>query len=163
MINDSKILKSIINDIYEFSIENTNLNFSECINIYRETLYDIFESPIKKKKVMKDDETCETDEEEYIHYDYGDSSDDSSDDEQPIIIDKNKTNKYFKESKEFVNNVFKVQNENPQTEIINHFTNLPDIKRKSAILSVKEINNYQQTNEPILFQILKKDIIFYHY
>jgi len=160
LISQSEVLKSIIDDIHEFSIKNPEFKFIECIETYRDTLCDRFE-PRKKSKniknILMDDDLCDTDEDhdDYLHYDYGDDSDDSDEEERSLVPYGKKSNvKVLRESKEFIEQIFKVQNERPETEIVNYFTNLPDYKRKGAITSVKEINNYQSTTEPMLFQIL---------
>ena len=154
LIEESQVLKCIVDDIYQYSKSHTNCDFGDCINTYRSALIDIFEPP--KKRMRDDEEDCETSEEDdIINYDYGDSSDD---DDQLAILKNKYGGKYFKESKEFASQVFKTQNENPETEIINYFSKLPTGKRKSALSSIKEINNYQQTTEPILFQILNMSI-----
>ena len=167
LISDSLILKSIVDDIYNFAIKNNNYKFSECIEMYKFMLVDMFESPKKKSRKetkiiimdddFDDDDDCD-DECDYYTYDYNESSDDS-DDDSIVVYDKHKYNsKFMKESKDFIEQVFKVQNERPETEIINYFSNLPIKKRQGAISTVKEINNYQISTQPMLFQILNTDI-----
>ena len=41
---------------------------------------------------------------------------------------------------------------------LDYFTKLTSNKRKEAFTTIKEINNYQQTTEPMLFQILNTTI-----
>ena len=90
LIAESQILKSIIDDIYDYSIKNHDSKFIDCINIYKTTLSEMFESPKKKIKNMhiddeeddEDDEDDEVNDEDY-NYHYGDSSD--SDEEEPIV------------------------------------------------------------------------------
>ena len=161
LISESEILKSIIDDIYEFSIKNYNLKLCDCINKYRYTINGQFEPNKKSKKIKVEDDDIESDSETedenclYCNYD----DDDSDDNKKSLVPYKKKSkSKFIRESKEFVNQVFNIQNEKPEAEIINYFSNLTDNKRKDAIYSIKEINNYQQTTEPMLFQILNTPI-----
>jgi ATP-dependent Lon protease len=163
LIHESQILKSIIDDIYDYSIKNHDCKFIECINIYKTTLNEMFESPRKKNKITHDedeDEDDEDDEDDIDEKDYKyqydeDDSSDSSDDE-PIVKKTHK--KIIKESKDFVEQVFNVQHEKPETEIINHFTKLTNSQRQDVISNIKEINNYHQANQPMLFQILNTPV-----
>jgi ATP-dependent Lon protease len=164
LISESNILKSIIDDIYNYSIINHDCKFSKCINIYKTKLLEMFESPKKKiKKNIKEDEDYnegddDEEDEEYneYNYHYDESSGESSDDEQEII---NKTTrKIVNEGKEFIQQIFNFQNEEPKTEIINYFTKLSNNQRKDVLYNVKQINNYHQMNEPLLFQILNTPV-----
>ena len=159
LINETHILKSLIDDIYKYSIDNKSYTFMDCLNIYKSNLNKKFDFPNKKSILMKNNDN----DEEYKDDDDDDDDDDdssssSSSEEEEEIRVYGKPPKYLQESREFIEQIFKVQIERPQTEIINHFTKLPDTKRKGALSSVKEINNYQQINEPLLFQILNTPI-----
>lgn len=168
LILDLEILKSIIDDIYDYSIINSNYNLNKCINIYTNILINKFESSLKKqnksepplkkqkKEFIKDDEDDEDDEEEYYddeEYYEDEKYKEDEDNNKKIYIKKN-----IKDSKDFINQVFKVQNERSETEIINYFSNLSNKKRKGVISIIKNINDYEQNNQPILFQILDTDI-----
>ena len=168
VILELTIGKTIVNDIHNYSIDNSQYKFSDCLNMYKSTLKETFESPKKKRKLTSKqmDDDCETDEDyddEYDDYDdYGDNDGDDDDDDNELMNFSSSSNykpsKKMKESKEFVEQVFKLQIERPETEIMNYFTKLPNGKRKTVMSSIKEVNSYQQTSEPMLFQILNTPI-----
>lgn len=182
LISESSILKSIIDDMYNFSLKNNHCNFIECIEMYKSKLTELFGSVNKKSKKssdssnkkcrtvqhhMKDDDEDYNDDDyydedyydEYYDEDYDDDdSSDDDDDNKLVKYNKRSSNKFIKESAEFVEQVFKAQVDRPDTEIINHFVKLPNNKRRSALSSVKEINSYQQSDEPMLFQILNTPV-----
>ncbi len=166
LISESQILKSVVDDMHKYSLENHQCKFCDCIEMYKYKLSEMFESPKKKNKKnskshiqMKDDECCDSTEDEDLE-DYGDDDDtsDDDDDNQLTIYNGRSNNKFIKEGKEFLEQVFKVQLERPETEIVNYFAKLPNNKRHGALTNVKEINNYQHTTEPMLFQILNTPI-----
>lgn len=164
LISDSEVLKSIIDDIHKFSIKNPDFKFIDCLETFRETLNDRFEPHKKSKKnsqsdsdedsvVSRSDDGCDDCDCECDESDESDDSDDS-DDMQLVIYNKKPNKKIIKEGKDFVQQVFKEQNERPEDEIIDYFLNLSNNQRNSAISNVKEIYNYQKISEPMLFQIL---------
>lgn len=158
LISESQILKSIIDDIYDYSMKHTECKLIDCINIYKTNLCEMFDSPKKKSKhahTDSDDNDDDYNDEDYIYH-YGDSSDSDDDDDEIVVKKTNK--KIVKEGKEFIEQVFTAQNEKPETEIINHFTKLSNGERKGVISNIKEINNYHQTNQPMLFQILNTPV-----
>ena len=165
LIFKSQILKSIVDDIHDYSINNNKCTFIKCLNMYKSNLAEMFGSPNKKRKknTKKDEEDCDVcdddddnDDNEDDEDDDDDDDDDDDNDDDPIEYTKN--NKFIKESKNFIEHIFKVQTERPETEIINFFTNLSSSERREALNSVKEINNYQQSTEPILFKILNMSV-----
>jgi len=165
LISDSEVLKSIIDDINEFSVKNPEFKLIDCLETFRETLNDRFEPRKKSKKNSQsesdeDSEVSRSDEDNAC--DACDAcdcdSDDSDDDRQLVIYTKKSNKKSAKEGKYFIEQVFKEQNESPEHEIINYFLNLSNSKKKSVISSVKEIHDYQTSDEPILFQILNTPV-----
>ena len=159
LISDSEVLKSIIDDIHEYSIKNPEFKLIDCLETFRETLNDRFEPRKKSKKNADSDESedvCDDDCDEDCEYESDDI--DSDEDRQIVVHNKKSNSKSVKEGKDFIDQVFRVQNERPETEIINYFLNLPDNKRKSAIFNVKEIYDYQKSSEPMLFQILNMPV-----
>ena len=163
LISESQILKSIVDDIHDYSVNNNKCKFIKCLNMYKSKLSEIFGSPNKKRKKNtnkedddkdndNDEENDEENEEDEEEDDHNDDSDSDSYDDKLTVYTKN--NKFMKESKNFIEHVFKVQTDRPETEIINYFTQLDNLERQEALNCVKEITNYQHTSKPMLFKIL---------
>ena len=60
-----------------------------------------------------------------------------------------------KESKDFVHQLFKNQDDDNEEEIIKHYSKLPDAERKEIMAHIKEINGYQSGDKPTLFNIME--------
>ena len=117
--------------------------------------------PTKKAKhnTYKEDEKDDGD-------DGDDGDDDDSDDEdnEDDEDDEDKLNRNFlnnKIGKEFIEQLHKGKggsSDDIEDESLKYFANLSNKDRKEALMNLKELNNYKNSDKPILFQIMGLDL-----
>lgn len=89
-----------------------------------------------------------------------DADDDDEDDADESWDEKDETKEIkpkgkSKESKDFIHQIFKNQDDDNEEEIVKYFSKLPENERTEIMTHIKEINNYQSSDKPILFQIME--------
>ena len=82
-----------------------------------------------------------------------DDGDCDEEDENEII--KIKSKQTNKQSKDFIHQIFKNQEEDSESDIVKYFSKLPEYERTKALSYIKEINSYNAGDKPILFQIME--------
>jgi len=104
-----------------------------------------------------DDEEEDEDEEmddDVEEIETGDNDDEDSWDEEDETKEI-KTKSSSKESKDFIHQIFKSQDDDNEEEIIKYYSKLPEKERKEIMSHIKEINSYHSGDKPILFQIME--------
>ena len=112
----------------------------------------------KKKVVMKDEEDDEEEDDEDDQDDEEDEEDEEEEDEDEDEDEDNgnKTKPIkTKESKDFIHQIFKNQDDDNESTIVKYFNTLPEQERSNALTNIKEINKYSSGDKPILFQIME--------
>jgi len=122
----------------------------------------------KSKKVPKveenddgdDDGNDDGDDGDNDDGDDGDNDDGDGDDEDDEDYDKKMNKKLLnnKMCKEFLEQMYRGKNQDMEDESIKYFSNLPNKDRKIALQKLKDINDYQNKDKPILFQIMGLDL-----
>ena len=87
----------------------------------------------------------------------GNGDDEDEDDEENNDDDEDDRNNIItnKESNKFFNQIFKSQNNDNEDKILKYYNNLPKNECNQIMTQIKEINNFNTKNKPILFQIME--------
>ncbi len=183
LIAELAVCVDIIDEVNKYAVANRMKTFSECLKHCRGKLVKDRKAasktsapnpkkPKKDKPVeqLKDEDVDEDEDDE----DYEDDSeyessedeeektmDDNDDDEDTDSWDEDDETKEInpktgsKESKDFVHQIFKNQEDEGEDEIVKYYSKLPEKERKEIMAHIKEINNYQSGDKPILFRIME--------
>jgi len=127
------------------------------------------ETSIKKLKIKNDkkNKNKKKEEESEENNDDGDDGDDDDDDddeedeeeEEEEEIYNNKEMLNNKMAKEFIEQLYKGKNSNDLEDItLKYFSNLSKRDRKESLSKLKEINDFQNNDKPVLFQIMGLDL-----
>lgn len=119
------------------------------------------ESQLEKKlngesssKRAKNDDDDENDDD-----DYESESDDDDQDYDPTEKYDNKTNFTSKMGKDFINQLYQGKNSNNlEDETLKYYTLMSNKDRKITLDKLKEINNYENKDKPVVFQIMELDL-----
>jgi hypothetical protein len=179
-IDNDKDVNSPKSPIVNTAINKVNVNKSKKVNkiIDYEEDSDYKSSDEEHEKYLDDDESdddyddtnynCNKD--DYNDYDDycddgewdegdGDGDYDEEDENEIIKIKSKQTNK---QSKDFIHQIFKNQEEDSESDIVKYFSKLPEYERNKALSYIKEINSYNAGDKPILFQIMEMPINIGH-
>ena len=182
LIAELSVCVDIIDEVNTYAVANRMKTFSECLKYSRGKLLKDRKSasktsvpnpkkPKKEKPVEKlkdEDVDKDEDDEEYENDSEYESSDDEEenamgdgDDEDTDSWDEEDETKEItpkkgsKESKDFIHQIFKNQEDEGEDEIVKYYSKLPEKERKEIMTHIKEINNYQSGDKPVLFQIME--------
>jgi ATP-dependent Lon protease len=112
----------------------------------------------KKNKKLKKEETEDDDDGDD---DDDDDDDDDEEEEEYCRMHDDKSNKN-KLGRELMEQVYKNKNGSFSNEFedesLKYFNNLSNRERKDVITKIKDINNYQNSEKPVLFQIMNFDL-----
>lgn len=182
LIAELSVCIEIIDEVNTYAVANRMKTFSECLKYSRNIMMKnkkstskLTASPAKKPKKdnvtegtkddnedvnkEKDDEYEDDSEYESSDDEEMDDGDDGDDDDEDSWDEEDETKKIktkgSKESKDFIHQIFKSQDDDNEEEIVKYYSKLPDKERKEIMTHVKEINSYQSGDKPILFQIME--------
>lgn len=171
VIAEMSVSADILDEIHSLVIDDKTKTLKQCIDQIRDELTKSIEKDKKKLKSDKEiiiefdmskEDFEESDEEDDVEeLDYESESDaPESDDEYTKPINKTKNSESDKdlrkkEDKEFVNEIFKNDDDDDQDQVLKYFSSLPNDKRQDALKKIKEINNYLSDDKPIVFQIME--------
>ena len=106
-----------------------------------------------------DDGTSDEEDEENEDDDGDDDDDDSDDDDDDNDFKKHKSNLVDKVGKEFIEQLYRGKGSHDlEDETLKYFCNLSNKERRKSLDKLKEINNYQTKDKPVLFQIMSLDL-----
>ncbi len=176
LIAELSVCVDIIGEVNTYATENRAKTFAECLKYCRIKSEKARKSAGKltgpaPKKSKKDDDVKEDKDEDYEddsayessddEKDNNDMDDDSDEDSDADTWDEEDETKSVnpktgsKESKDFIHQIFKNQEDEGEDEIVKYYSKLPEKERKEIMAHIKEINNFQSGNKPILFQIME--------
>ena len=177
LIAELSVCADIIDDVNAYAVANRSKSFSDCLKychvkmIKDKKSASNFSAPSSKKsKKDKDIENSKDKDEDENYEDDSEyeSSDDEKDDNKMDDDDDDedswdeedetkeiKPKRANKESKDFVHQIFKNQDDDNEEEIVKHYSKLPENERKEIMAHIKEINSYQSGDKPTLFQIME--------
>jgi ATP-dependent Lon protease len=181
LIAELSVCVNILDDLIKYATDNRMKTFFDCLKNYRnkmnkEKLLIKSDEPKNKKhkKEIKDnndyeedsnykssDEDADAEEyaEEYAEEDDDEEEDDGEDeDEDEDETREIETKEADEESKDFIHQIFKNQEEDSETDIVKYFSKLSENERINALSYIKEINSYNTGDKPILFQIMEMPI-----
>ena len=145
----------IINDIRK--VLDKKGNSSSTISFLKKEIKNCY----KEKDITDDDDDMDEDDDE----DYDDDDDDSdsdSDDEDDYIRHRSKRHKTdmdHKLGKEFIEQLYRNKHPGQQEdETIKYFSSLPKKEKSKTLTKITEINNYTNTDVPIVFQIMNLEL-----
>lgn len=129
-----------LTSIKNHSNKNPGKRFNELINILKSEIdYTIKNDTLERVKRLNSNSD---DSSELYESDSSNSESDFSDDSNNETID-------------FVDEVFKSNDEDTEDKIKDYFNNLSSTEQETVQNLLKEVNNYQSTEKPILFKILE--------
>lgn len=177
-INDIILYILVLSDINELALNNKFKNFYELIQMYKEDI--IHDSSNKKRRLNKritfyeasdaDMDSFINDLEDDISHkntsglpppddddDYDDEEDDDYDeDDEDIEYDYDyKPSLVSKDSKKFINQIFKTDTDNAEDEIMNYYLKLNKKDQEDALNTINQITSNQLKNKPIVFKIME--------
>lgn len=152
-----------LKEISDFSFENRTKTFSDCIEaVYKK-------KPIKElqicltinnKKQKKVHEEVYEEESEYESSDdeenaFGDNDNDDDDSEEDEEQSEKEILLKDVKNREFIEQIFTRRDDDPETKILNYYSQLSNKERKQAFTQIKEIKDFQATDKPIIFKIME--------
>ncbi len=185
LIAELAVCVDIIDEVNKYAVANRMKTFAECLKHCRGKLVRDRKTASKtsapnpkkpkKDKPVEESKEEDVDKDEEDDEDYEDDSEyessdddeekntmgDNDDDEDTDSWDEEDETKEIapkkgsKESKDFIHQIFKNQEDEGEDEIVKYYSKLPDKERKEIMAHIKEINNYQSGDKPILFQIME--------
>ncbi len=176
LIAELSVCVDIIGEVNTYATENRAKTFAECLKYCRIKSEKARKSAGKligpaPKKSKKEDDVKEDKDEDYEddsayessddEKDNNNMDDDSDEDSDADTWDEEDETKSInpktgnKESKDFIHQIFKNQEDEGEDEIVKYYSKLPEKERKEIMAHIKEINNFQSGNKPILFQIME--------
>ncbi len=159
---------SFLDEVSRYSLENRTKTFANCIEmIYKNKeplqICFIFNDMNKKQKnahveeVYEAESECETTDDEDEN-EFGDNDDDDDDDDEEEEDDEEAAKNALlnkKGNREFIEQIFTRRDEDPETKILNYYSTLSSKDQKKALLQIKEIKDFQNTDKPIIFKIME--------
>jgi endopeptidase La len=157
----------------EIKNQGRKFNVEMYLKNHREKLEAILEkdqNTNKRAKKMPDDYESDSDaktsdeEDEKEEEEEGEEGEEGEEDEEEDEEDdkhfrNHKSNLVDKIGKEFIEQLYRGKGSNDlEDETLKYFCNLTNKERKSSLDKLKEINNYQNKDKPVLFQIMSLDL-----
>ena len=110
------------------------------------------------KRAKNDDENDDENDDDDDDYE-SESDDDDDQDYDPTEKYDNKTNFTSKMGKDFINQLYQGKNSNNlEDETLKYYTLMSNKDRKITLDKLKEINNYENKDKPVVFQIMELDL-----
>ena len=158
-----------LDEVSKYSVENRMKTFNECIEYVHKNkstekfkICLVFNNSNKKQKkthveeVYEEDSECEsTDDEEENEFGDNDNSDDDDDEEEEDDMTEKDELLNKKGNREFIEQIFTRRDEDPETKILNYYSQLTSKERKKAFTQIKEIKDFQASDKPIIFKIME--------
>jgi endopeptidase La len=146
----SSVCIKVLTKINKYVLKNKNKTFLQCINdVSKEMGYNINE---KKQKLTFETSNLEDD---YGDNDDDDDSDDDDEEEEEEERYTPVTNLSRKDEKEFLDLVYKNENDDIDEVLLKYYSTLPVRERTNVMNNIKDIKNFQTNVKPMLFQIME--------
>jgi endopeptidase La len=151
--NNNKLttIINILNNTIKMAIKENNKTFVELLTlnpnkkVKRDTKAIIITIDDNRNNFVDDDDDDDDD-------NYNDDDDDDNDDDDDDDDDDSQNKK---KSQAFLDQIFKTRGGDNESVIVNYFSKLSDQEKLNALTNIKEINNYQVDDKPILFKIME--------
>jgi len=151
--NNNKLttIINILNNTIKMAIKENNKTFVELLTlnpnkkVKRDTKAIIITIDDNRNNFVDDDDDDDDD-------NYNDDDDDDNDDDDDDDDDDSQNKKKIQA---FLDQIFKTRGGDNESVIVNYFSKLSDQEKLNALTNIKEINNYQVDDKPILFKIME--------